>query len=104
MTILTRLFLLIVGHALADFPLQGDFLARGKNHRNPIPGIPWCQCLFAHAMIHAGMVYVITHSLVLGLCEFVIHAATDWAKSEGKLTFNQDQAIHYACKCAWAVL
>jgi hypothetical protein len=31
---------LLVAHVLADYPLQGAFLARGKNHRNPIPGIP----------------------------------------------------------------
>lgn len=32
------LFILIAGHALADYPLQGDFLAKGKNHKAPIAG------------------------------------------------------------------
>ena len=27
------LFALCIGHALADFPLQGEFLALGKNRR-----------------------------------------------------------------------
>lgn len=98
------LLMLCAGHALCDYPLQGDFLARGKNPNAPIPGIPWRQCLFAHALIHAGMVTLITGSVVLGILEFCIHAATDREKCEGKLTFNQDQAIHYGCKLLWAVV
>jgi hypothetical protein len=34
---------LIAGHALADYPLQGDFLSRAKNRSAPIPGFPWWQ-------------------------------------------------------------
>lgn len=98
------LLYLIAGHALCDYPLQGDFLAKGKNHKAPLLGVPWYQCLFAHAMIHAGMVGLITGSFTIGMCEFTIHFITDWAKCEGKLTFNQDQAIHYACKFAWWAL
>jgi Protein of unknown function (DUF3307) len=104
MTVFPRLFALMVGHALADFPLQGDFLARGKDHRHPIPGMPWYQCMFAHCMIQAGMVYLITGSLVIGLCEFVLHFVIDYAKCDGKLTFNQDQALHATCKVIWAVV
>jgi len=100
----TRLFMLIVGHALADYPLQGDFLARGKNHRNPIPGVPWYQCMFAHAAIHAGAVCLVTHSLPLGCAEFAVHFAIDFFKCDGRLTFNEDQALHYVSKIAWAVL
>lgn len=33
--------LLLVGHALADYPLQGEFLSKTKNHRSPNEGIPW---------------------------------------------------------------
>jgi hypothetical protein len=41
-----RIFpLLLVDHALADYPLQVDFLARAKNHAAPIPGISWYQAL-----------------------------------------------------------
>ena len=102
--ILSRVLLLFAGHALCDYPLQGDFLARGKNHGNPLPGVPWYQCLWAHALIHAGMVYLITHSLTFASLEFVVHFWTDYAKCDGKLTFNQDQAIHYLFKVLWAVL
>lgn len=98
------LLLLFAGHALCDYPLQGDFLARGKNAFAPLPGVPWYQCLLAHALIHAGMVQIITGSSALAFAEFIIHWFTDYAKCEGKLTFNQDQAIHYGCKALWAIL
>ena len=99
-----KLLLLLAGHALCDYPLQGDFLARGKNQTNPLPGVPWYQCLGAHALIHGGMVAVITGDVRLGMAETAIHAATDYAKCAGKLTFDQDQAIHYGCKLLWASL
>lgn len=102
--IFSRIFFLVAGHALCDYPLQGDFLARGKNHRNPLPGVPWYQCLFAHALMHGAIVYLITGNLWMGVAEFAIHAGTDYAKCDGKLSFNQDQAIHYGCKILWGVL
>lgn len=104
MTFIARLLLLFAGHALCDYPLQGDFLAKGKNHKAPIPGIPFYHCLIAHALIHSGMVYLVTQSVTLALCELLIHTATDYAKCDGRITFNQDQAIHYVCKVAWAIL
>lgn len=98
---LRLLLLLFAAHALCDYPLQGDFLARGKNHKAPLPGVPWYQCLAAHALIHSGAVLLITGSLWLALAELVIHTATDYAKCDGRINFNQDQAIHYGCKVAW---
>lgn len=104
-----KIILLFAGHALCDYPLQGDFLARGKNHKAPLPDVPWYQCLFAHAMIHAGMVLVITEKPWMAIAELVIHAATDYAKCAGWFgkpyaAFNMDQAIHYVTKVLWAIL
>lgn len=99
-----RLFYLLSGHAVCDYPLQGDFLARGKNHKAPIVGIPFWQCLLAHALIHGGMVTLITGSLWLGLAEFAIHCVIDYGKCDGWYGFNVDQGLHVACKIAWAVL
>jgi hypothetical protein len=111
------LLLLFAGHALCDYPLQGDFLAKGKNRWKPIPGVPWYQCLFAHALIHAGMVCLVTGIWWLGILELFIHAVTDYAKCAGWFgsqtygteginprAFNVDQAIHYGCKLLWAIL
>lgn len=40
----------------------------------------------------------------LGVAEFAAHAITDDTKCRGRLTFNQDQAIHVACKVAWVAI
>lgn len=104
MTGLETLALLIAGHALADYPLQGDFLARGKNHTAPIPGVPWWQAMWAHAAIHGGTVGLITGSLWLGLAEFAVHFAIDRGKCSGLYGFNADQALHIVCKVAWVAV
>jgi hypothetical protein len=96
------LFLLFVGHALCDYPLQGDFLAKGKNQHAPLPGVPWYQCMFAHSLIHAGMVGLVTGSLTLAILELILHFGIDFWKCEGALSFNKDQAAHFACKVFWA--
>lgn len=96
------LALLIVGHALADYPLQGDFLARAKNPFNPIPGVPWYQALGAHAIIHGGFVGVITGSILLGTLETLLHFGCDYGKCAGRMTYNQDQAFHIALKVVFA--
>lgn len=104
MTWWTMLLLLLVGHALADYPLQGDFLSKAKNRAMPIPGVPWWQALGAHATIHGGVVGLVTGTWWLGVAEAVVHAITDDAKCKGRISFNQDQAIHIACKVAWVLI
>ncbi len=98
---LTMLFLLLAAHALADYPLQGDFLAKAKNRAAPIPGVPFYQALGAHAVIHSGFVALITGVWWLGLAEVVAHALIDDAKCTGKIDFNTDQVLHVACKLFW---
>jgi hypothetical protein len=98
------LILLILGHFVADYPLQGDFLSKAKNRYNPIPGIPAWQALSAHSFIHSGFVYLITGSIYLLFVEFVIHWLTDDQKCKGNLTFNQDQAIHIITKVFIAIV
>jgi hypothetical protein len=98
------LFLLLVWHALADYPLQGDFLAKAKNPIAPLPGVPWWQALLAHAFIHAGGTALVTGSLILGLYELVAHAVIDYAKCRDWVSFNMDQTLHVACKVVWTML
>lgn len=97
-------FALLIGHALADYPLQGDFLARAKNRKQPIPGVPWWQAMTAHAAIHGGVVWLITGHPQLALAEFVAHWLIDSAKCEGRIGFNTDQALHALCKALWVGL
>lgn len=105
-------FALVIGHAIADFPLQGQFLATGKNRHvklpdpegAPFPGNLWVYCLTAHALIHSGTVWLITGSLVFALTELVLHWLIDFAKNERWTSFASDQALHVACKALYAVL
>ena len=94
---------LLIGHAVADYPLQGDFLAKAKNHLRPIPGIEPVIALKMHAFIHAGMVGIITGSFFLSLIESLLHTAIDYLKCDERITFTTDQILHVACKLAYAV-
>lgn len=98
------LFQMLVLHALCDFPLQGDYLAKAKNPCAPLPGTPWPIALAAHALIHGGAVMLVTGSLTLGIAETTAHAAIDIAKCRGAISYTTDQALHVACKIAWACI
>lgn len=104
MTPLALLASLIAAHALCDYPLQGDFLAKAKNRTTPIPGFPWYQALGAHAAIHAGAVGLLTGSLPLALAEAIAHFVTDDLKCRGRIGLNADQAIHIVCKLLWTII
>lgn len=101
-----ELMLLFAAHAVCDYPLQGDFLSRGKNrHKSPyLAWCPWYWCLANHCLIHAGAVTLITGSVWLGLAEFCVHAATDYAKGEDWFNMQTDQTIHLASKVLWVLL
>lgn len=104
------LFWMLVGHALCDYPLQGDFLARAKNRANPLPGVPWIHGLLPHAALHAGAVALVTGSVWLGLAEFIAHCLIDDAKCTGRFGFSPstdfhiDQGLHVLCKIAWTLI
>lgn len=104
------LFALAIGHAVADFPLQGEFLATCKNRRYLIrlkdpnrPPSMWIVCMAAHCLIHAGAVWLITGSAVLAAIELGVHWLLDTAKCEGKTGFNFDQTMHIVCKAIYVL-
>lgn len=109
---MTLFFWLLVGHALADYPLQGDFLARGKNRHLPAAYLPpgqvaqaiWPWCLTAHALIHAGAVAYFTGSVLVGVVELGLHWAIDFAKCESWTGIHTDQTLHVACKVAYVLV
>jgi hypothetical protein len=96
-------FWLVVGHFTADYAVQNDFIAKGKNHTRPIPGIPWPWVLAAHAATAGGVVAFFTGSVILGVAEVVLHAACDYNKCSGRFGFTVDQCFHLACGLLWAV-
>ncbi|MBX9934543.1 MAG: DUF3307 domain-containing protein [Methylobacterium sp.] len=106
MPVIDALLWMLIGHALADYPLQGDWLSKAKNHTlSLVPGATiWPHALLCHAAIHAGAVKLATGSWLLALLELAAHFAIDFAKCTGALTYGQDQALHVACKLLWALL
>lgn len=100
-----QFLLMVFWHFLADFPLQGDFLAKNKDPGTGFGYQPiWPWCMSAHCAIQAGGVYVITGSWILAVGEFICHWGTDYVKCRGKITFGQDQFIHIAQKLVWSAV
>lgn len=104
-------FAMVIGHVVADYPLQGQFLAMGKNRNLDatilfggarVPRGLWIHLLTAHSLVQAGVLWVITGSLTLALIELVAHWVIDFAKCEGWTNFHVDQALHVACKLVYA--
>jgi hypothetical protein len=106
-------FALLIGHAIADYPMQGTFLATAKDRhgdssalfgkQGPPPGM-WIHALTAHSLIHAGFVWVITGSALLAAVESILHWAIDFVKCEGLTRFTTDQLLHVACKAVYAII
>lgn len=94
-------FLLLAGHAVADYPLQGDFLATAKDRYSALGQIFWPHALTCHALIHGGMVALLTGSVSLGIAETVAHWFIDLLKCENRIGLNTDQALHVICKLVW---
>ena len=97
---------MLIGHAVADSPLQGDWLSKAKNPTLClVPGETiWPLALLSHAAIHAGAVKLATGSWMLAGAELVAHTLIDYGKCRGVINYNQDQSAHIACKLCWASL
>lgn len=102
---------MLLGHALADFPLQGQFLAVGKDRHADLSAITggklwprgmWLYCLSIHSLIHAAAIWIISGSVLLSMIEFAFHWIIDLAKNERITSFYGDQFLHIACKAAYA--
>ena len=96
----TFLFLLL-GHAIADRPLQGGQLSRDK--RSPDWRRRWGALLW-HATIHGAMVFAVTLSWPLFVAELVCHTGIDRAKGRGWIDTVTDQLLHVLCKAVWIVV
>lgn len=90
------LSLMIAAHFVADYPLQGDFLARAKAEG---PLRVWH--LFGHSAIHGGAVLLVTGSPILFALETMAHMLIDENKVHGRISFATDQALHMGCKVLW---
>ena len=101
-------FALLIANALFDYPLQGDFLSRNKNRHykdenNNVKGL-WIHCLTSHSILHAGSVWLITGSFIIGIMEFVLHWIIDFLKCEGITNFHTDQFLHVLCRILYVII
>jgi hypothetical protein len=106
--------LLLMMHALCDFPLQTEAMAKGKNRNRKIDlsQVPkgqkivtvWPYYMSAHALIHGLGVYVITGMIWLGIAEVIAHWVIDFGKCENWTNPHQDQVFHIVTKGLWTVL
>ena len=110
MDLLTLFFTLLIGHAVADFVLQPGPMAQGKNrHIDLRPEFgpqfpPWYYWLSAHALTHAGLVLLITGSVLYAVLETISHALIDFGKCERKYNFHVDQLLHMLVKVGYCIL
>ena len=110
--VLTIFLALAMGHVLADFPLQGRFMADTKNRHNDVsnyfkntpPAGIWIHTLTGHCLIHGAAVWLITGSAVLASFEIALHWIIDYARCEGWTSFHTDQILHYVCKIIYAMM
>jgi hypothetical protein len=111
------LFAMVLGHAMADYPLQGKFLAIKKNrhikmvdYTGDTPPSLWVYCLTAHSMVHAGTLWLILaafgmpHAALFSFIEMVLHWLIDFAKCERWTNFHQDQSLHMVCKLGYVAV
>ena len=102
------LFALFIGHAIADYPLQHEFMAQAKQPKywkevKSSKGFEWVFVLAFHCFIHGGAVWLLTESLLLGLIETVLHFLIDVARNQERICFISDQLLHLGCKVGYLI-
>ena len=97
-------FAFAIAHALADFPLQGDYLARMKRRDQSSKPSEWIIPLTAHSLVQAGGVWIVSGCALLGAAELCLHWLIDLGKGEGKFGYVTDQGFHLACKLAYVIV
>ena len=100
---LDLLALLAMAHFVADFGLQNDRMAVEKCPGKDVT-LPWQWWLGSHAAIHGFFVAVLTGLPILGVAEWVTHAAIDIAKCRKHFGLKTDQSLHLLSKVIWTVL
>ena len=95
------LFLLLAGHALGDYPLQGQYMSDAKNRHTEHGKDVWWMVLTSHSLIQGAIVALITSSIILGILETICHWIIDFMKCDNKIDYKTDQFLHVICKFLW---
>ena len=99
---LDLLILLLLGHFLGDYPLQGDKMAVEKCPGCDKP-MNWRWWLLAHSATHGFIVACLTGIPSIGLAEVGAHAVIDYGKCKLRYSLLVDQALHWLCKVCWVL-
>ena len=99
---LNLLILLLLGHFVADFPLQGDKMAVEKCPGKDVT-LNWRWWLSAHAGTHGFFVALLTGIPALGVAEMVCHFLIDFGKCRFGYKLIIDQILHWGCKLVWVL-
>lgn len=91
---------LIASHFIGDYIFQPDAVAVGKNHKNAKEhlSVPWYYWLFAHSIVHALGVYLVTQNITLFYIELIAHFIIDFSKCNKWINLHTDQFLHVTCK------
>ena len=107
-------------HALADFSLQSDAMAQGKNFKQEainynkwVDGLGrdpklfkkcWFWWLSAHALIQGGLLWIFFNNYWLFAIEAVSHFTLDLTKCAEKTNPHQDQAAHIGLRVVYTII
>ena len=53
--------------------------------------------------MHAGAVWAITGSFMIGIAELVLHWIIDYIKCEGITNIHTDQLLHILCRVGYVI-
>lgn len=103
------LIFLIFGHFVADYALQTEYMALGKNKWNPLPGTPWIWPMLAHCSIHGfvtGAIFMalgVSGALYIAIIECILHFIIDCIKCKKVIGYDTDQILHIICKILYTL-
>ena len=100
---LDLLILLILGHFVGDYSLQGDKMAIEKCPGKDVT-IDWRWWLTAHTSTHGLIVALFTGVPLLGLAELAAHFLIDYGKCRIHYSLLIDQSLHLLCKVLWVAI
>ena len=105
------IFILLFLHALGDFALQSDAMAKGKNRNIKPTYIPegqkfkvcWFYWMLAHSLIQGGLIWIIFGNLWICLIEVISHFIIDFIKCENVTNPHHDQLLHLICRISYSI-
>lgn len=111
MNFIEILFMMLFLHALGDFALQSESMAKGKNkHLKPeyIPEgqkykITWFYWLSAHAFIQGGLIFIFFPVVWIAITEVIFHFVLDFLKCENITNPHIDQISHILLRIIYSV-